>query len=144
MTVKSLLQIGGIVLLMVVNGFSLDRPEQPQTMLLTGVVYDQNGAVIITSRVVAYGPDAKEYETSTNSEGIYELQLPLGTYEMEASAVHFCPTLVKGFAVVNSTYRKMSQDFVLVVRDSKCKDERPKKRKQVRPDRKQAPIEIVE
>ncbi|MGH9905354.1 MAG: carboxypeptidase-like regulatory domain-containing protein [Pyrinomonadaceae bacterium] len=113
-------------------------------MLLTGIVYDQNGAVIVASRVVAYGSDGKEYETSTNSDGIYELQLPLGTYEVEASALHFCPTLVKGFAVVNSTYRKMSKDFVLVVRDSKCENERPKKRKQRGSERKKDPIGIIE
>lgn len=143
---KNCVHIAALVLVMVVSVVALDRnpSAEPFKIALTGVVYDQNGAVIVSARVAAYGSDRKTYEANTNDEGIYQLWLPPGYYKVEVGAPGFCPTIIKRFFVVDSTYRKMSQDFVLIVRDNKCEDETPNKRKQRRPDRKKNPIEIIE
>jgi hypothetical protein len=86
---------------------------------LTGVVYDINGSVIVNwTKVVALAKDRKEYVTATNDEGVYNFDLPLGIYKIEVSARGFCPKLVEHFRIVNSTYGKMSLDFVLEVAES--------------------------
>jgi len=83
-------------------------------MVLTGVVYDINGAVIVDRvSVVAYGAGGKSYEATTDEEGIYKFNLPLGLYNIKASAPHFCSSQVARFRVVDSTHGKMSLDFVL-------------------------------
>jgi hypothetical protein len=89
------------------------------TMLLTGVVYDHNGSVIVTgTSIVASGAGEKSYQTTTDEEGIYRLKLPLGIYQIKVSAPHFCPSEVARFRVVDSTHGKMSLDFVLEVSDA--------------------------
>lgn len=73
---KNCVNILPLVMLLVTG---LGAPEQnipanQSTILLTGVVYDRSGAVIVTARVVAYGSDRKKHETTTNDGGIYELR----------------------------------------------------------------------
>jgi hypothetical protein len=90
--------------------------DRRPTMTLTGVVYDTNGAVIVTDmKIVINGVSGAPYETATNDEGIYKIKLPLGVYRVRVSAVGFCAAQVERFKVVDSTYGKMSLDFVLEV-----------------------------
>jgi hypothetical protein len=122
---KSLLAFQ-VVLLLNFGAFAQSRdsvqPNGPKTML-TGVVYDINGAVVVDTLIVAYNKDGKKYETATNDEGVYQVELPLALYKIEVGAHGFCPAQVDGFRTVNSTYGKMSLDFVLEVAGSKegCK-----------------------
>lgn len=53
-----------LILLLVVSlqVFGQERSADKVTMPLTGVVYDENGAVIVQALVVAYGPDSQKYE----------------------------------------------------------------------------------
>ena len=102
------------------------------TMILMGVVYDINGSVIVTAKVVANKSDGREYESATSDEGVYKFDLPLAIYKIEVSAPGFCPRQVQDFRVINSTHGKMSLDFVLEVAGS-CKqqkiiEERPKRK----------------
>jgi hypothetical protein len=91
-------------------------PNLPATMVLTGVVYDINGAVIAGGTVMAaVAGENKQYGAVTNDEGSYKIELPLGVYKIEASANLFCPKQVEDFVIVNSTHGKMSLDFVLEV-----------------------------
>lgn len=106
------------------------RDSRP-TMTLTGVVYDTNGAVIVTgTKIVASGDVGAPYETATNDEGVYKIKLPLGVYRIRVSAVGFCAAVVERFRVVNSTYGKMSLDFVLEVPEPEqvCGQESPPRR----------------
>jgi hypothetical protein len=114
------------------------KPES-QKMVLTGVVYDINGAVIVNgARVSARSADGKEYDSATDTEGIYWITLPLGNYKVEARATWFCPTRIDSFRVVNSTHGKMSLDFVLEVSSSHlpCKQSVAIKKRQGRKQQK--------
>ncbi len=95
------------------------------TIILTGAVYDINGAVIVGTSIITYGTGGKNYETTTNAEGIYKINLPLGIYKIKVSAPGFCSFQVERFVVVNSTYGKMSLDLVLEVSEPQegCKPE---------------------
>lgn len=87
------------------------------TMILTGAVYDINGAVIVTGvEVVASDSAGRKYESATSDEGYYKFELPLAVYKIEVSAPGFCPARVERFKVVSATHGKMSLDFVLDVR----------------------------
>ena len=72
-------------------------------VLLTGTVYDTNHAVIVSSEIVARSSGGKEYQATTNTEGIYKIELPLDVYRIEASAPGFCPKRVEMFRVRKSS-----------------------------------------
>lgn len=112
-------------------------------MLLTGVVYDINGAVIVDgTKVVAYGPDGKEYVTATNDEGVYKFELPFTTYKIDVTAPGFCTARVVDFIIVNSTNGKMSLDFVLEVRGGRCKHDSIQKKQPKRKSKKDLYISL--
>ena len=88
-------------------------------VVLSGTVYDINGSVIPLGHVVARSYEGKEYQATTNDQGIYRFELPLGLYKIEASASGFCP---KRFQLVRvrtgSTPIRNPLDFVLEVAES--------------------------
>jgi hypothetical protein len=94
------------------------QPGKSNT-ILTGTVYDINGSVIALSRVIAYGLDGKEYDATTNDEGVYKIQVPLAVYTVVATAAGFCLKRISHFRVVNATSGKMSLDMVLEVADER-------------------------
>jgi len=85
-------------------------------LTLTGIVYDSNHAVIAGSQVVAQDFEGKEYSALTNDEGAYKLELPFGTYKIEANASGFCPKRVDVLRVYRSLTVK-PLDFVLQFND---------------------------
>lgn len=87
-------------------------------MILTGSVLDQNGAVIVGAKVVAQEKDGKQWEAVVGENGTYTLKLPLSTFDLKASKEWFCPAVLTKYKVVNSTFGKMSMDFVLDVASS--------------------------
>ncbi len=44
-----------------------------QKGVLTGTVYDANGAVIVKSKVTAVNQKGEKFEATTNDEGVYSL-----------------------------------------------------------------------
>jgi|GEM_PF-1827697 len=134
---KSLLALL-VVLLLSFGAFAQSR-EPVQTneakTMLTGVVYDINGAVVVDTLIVAYNKDGKKYETATNDEGIYKIELPLALYAIQVGASGFCPAQVDHFRIINLPHGKMSLDFVLEVAEplERCKHQfifetRPKRK----------------
>lgn len=128
---KKILFTALVILLLGLNGFAQNRSSTQsgeQRMILTGVVYDINGAVIVSgTTVIAYNGNGKKYGSVTNDEGIYKIDLPLAAYKIEVAAPGFCPKQVEDFIIVNSTHGKMSLDFVLEVAAShapSCKQEK--------------------
>jgi Carboxypeptidase regulatory-like domain len=103
-------------------------------VVLTGKVYDFNGAVIMSSRVVAENSAGEDYQATTNGEGVYEIELPIDIYAIKVDAPGFCSSRVRFFRVRNSLSGVMPLDFVLDVSDGHrpCKqktmiDKEPKK-----------------
>jgi Carboxypeptidase regulatory-like domain len=72
-------------------------------VVLTGTVYDTNHAVIVSSEIVARSSGGKEYQATTNTEGVYKIQLPVDVYKIEANAPGFCPKRVDLFTVRKSS-----------------------------------------
>ena len=94
-------------------------------VVLTGKVYDINGAVIMSSQVVAGNSAGKEYRATTNDEGVYKIELPIDIYAIKVDAPGFCPSRVRFFRLRNSPSGVMPYDFVLDVSDG----DRPCKQK---------------
>ena len=87
---------------------------------LSGVVYDVTGALVTNARVSARTSNNRIFETTTNGDGIFSLNLPPSSYQIEFESPGFKILKLLNFKVVNSTYGKMNQDIVLEVRD--CDD----------------------
>jgi hypothetical protein len=94
-------------------------------VVLTGKVYDINGAVLMSSQVMAENSAGKEYQATTNREGVYKIELPIDIYAIKVDAPGFCPSRVRFFRVRNSPCGVMPLDFVLDVSDG----DRPCKQK---------------
>jgi hypothetical protein len=94
-----------------------------QKTILTGTVYDANGAVIVKSKVTAVNPQGEKFEALTNSEGIYELNLPykrtsyfrVAKYDVTVEAPGFETFTLKDFKVIGGFTGKMQLDLALDV-----------------------------
>jgi hypothetical protein len=123
----------GLILAGAVSGQTTGSSQDgAPKVVLTGTVYDINHAVIPFSKVVARSYGVKEYQATTNAEGIYKLELPLDVYKIEASAEWFCPRRIELFRVrSSSTPIRSPLDFVLEVSegDQPCKQKTMIKKK---------------
>ena len=61
------------------------RSQTNQITLITGTVYDVNGAVIVNASVTATDQKNQKFETRTNDDGIYNLKLPFNLDVSRAS-----------------------------------------------------------
>src|ERR1700761_5920087 len=68
---------------------------------LVGTVLDKTGAVIPGARVEATKVDTGvKYETTAGESGEYRIpNLPVGTYNITASAANFASTTINGYAI---------------------------------------------
>ena len=57
-----------------------------QKAILSGTVYDANGAVIPETKIIATNDKGEKFVTLSNSEGIYMLDLPYNQYDTRRSA----------------------------------------------------------
>lgn len=102
-----------------------------QKAVLTGTVYDANGAVIVNAKVTAINQKGEKFESYTNTEGIYILNLSfnvydtkntknfrISTYEIIAEAKHFERFVLKNFKFVPAWNQKMNLDIALDVMES--------------------------
>ena len=71
-------------------------------VVLTGTVYDKNGSVIVNAELLARSFAGQEYQATTNTEGIYQIELPLDVYKIEANAPGFCPKRIEMVGVRKS------------------------------------------
>ena len=103
--------LGSTFIILLTVGFAF---SQVTTGQITGVVTDQNGAVIPGANVKTTNTDTNlSRETTTSGDGIYSFQLlPPGNYNVEVSASQFQMQTTK--AVVNIT-QTTAVDFQLGV-----------------------------
>ena len=69
--------------------FTLLVYANAQKAVLTGAVYDAVGAVIVKAKVTAVNEKGEIFETETNDEGIYSLNLPYNNYDARTSSANF-------------------------------------------------------
>ncbi|MEK7724020.1 MAG: carboxypeptidase-like regulatory domain-containing protein [Acidobacteriota bacterium] len=106
-----------------------------QTAVLTGLVYDATGAVIIGAKVSAktlINKKLQTFETKTDADGEYKLDLPfqfydtkspngdfkISEYTIKVESPHFEPFELKDFKFVPSYKGQMNLDFALDVQSS--------------------------
>ena len=89
---------------------------QQATTTLTGVVSDQNGAVILGATVTATNKGTNLSRTvSTNDEGVYVISsLPVGEYEVKISALNF-ETKISESAISLNVGQTITLDAVLKI-----------------------------
>jgi hypothetical protein len=107
-------------------------------VVLSGTVYDTNGAVIPFSHVLAQSPAGKEYRTTTNEEGVYKIELLIDIYAIKVDAPGFCSSRVRFFRVRKSPSGATPLDVVLDVADGDrpCKQKTMIEREPKKPVRK--------
>ena len=57
--------------------------------ILSGKVFDRNGAVVVGSEVSLAGDNGTRFGAVTNDEGIYRVELPAGFYNLQIRANGF-------------------------------------------------------
>lgn len=110
---KRVVQLLTVALLLVPAGVAQQPPRfpgNPPRTILLGTVYDINHAFIFRARLVARDSDGQDYEATTNSEGVYYLDVPAGIYKVEANAEGFCPKRIDKFKLTTGVL-----DFVLAM-----------------------------
>ena len=96
---------------------------------LSGSVYDATGALIIGAKVTALNEKGEKFETVTDNDGIYTLNLPFNPYtskadfktakyEITAEHNHFEKIVLKGFKFVPSYKGKLNLDLALDVAEN--------------------------
>jgi len=103
----------GLILSVTVSGQTGSSSQDlEKKIMLSGMVYDTNGAVVMGSDVLARSRDGRDYPGRTNSEGTYKIELPIGIYKIEANANGFCPKRVER-AVARETVAPAKRTFKL-------------------------------
>lgn len=105
-----------------------------QNALLNGTIYDATGALVTSAKVVAVSENGKEFETETDENGNYSLNLPYKIFDNKSSTRFriakyeiivdlenrgFEKYILKDFKFVPSTLGKMFLDIAL---DSKISE----------------------
>ncbi len=100
--------------------------------VLSGTVYDANGAVIPETKITVINEKGEKFETVTNDEGFYMLDLPYNLYNTKSSAdfkiakyemifdkenAGFEKFVLKGFKLVPSYKGRMIVDVALDARN---------------------------
>jgi hypothetical protein len=100
-------------ILVLIFGFIVSANAQKTT--LNGTVFDPNGAVIITTKIVAVNSKGQKFESIVDDDGKYTLELPVATYSINFSAPGFKNVKIENYEIVNSYNGKMSFDISLNV-----------------------------
>jgi len=101
---------------------------------LTGTVYDPTGAVIPMMKITAINERGEKFETQTNADGVYVLNLTFNLYDSKPAANFriakyeiivekargFDKFIVKDFKFVAVYTGKMIFDFALDIDNSNC------------------------
>lgn len=82
---------------------------------LEGSALDDHGAVISYVIVAATAADGKRYYAQPNADMKYVHRLPKGIYRIEAVANGFENKVFQNYKIVDSTFSKMSLDFVMSI-----------------------------
>lgn len=90
-----------------------------QKAILTGTVYDANGAVIPQAKVIAINEKGEKFETLTNETGEYILKLyfnqygSIAKYDITVEKDGFATRVLKDFRFVGFWNDQMHLDFAL-------------------------------
>ena len=104
--------------------------------VLTGLVYDDHGAVITNAILRVRGADKTERVARTNEDGVFEIKLKPGNYSIQVESPGFQTAIVEKFRVIPSYKGKQNLDIALEV--GPCSDchmiEAPIKKPKIKTD----------
>lgn len=103
-----------LVLIFYLVSFAEAQDRRLKTKL-SGTVYDDNGAVIVNSKVSIRGKDNFESIVFTNEEGIFEINLADGNYSIEVTSPGFQTFKLEKYRIAPAYEGKLNLDFVLEV-----------------------------
>jgi len=99
--------------------FELKAAKAPNQAILTGTVFDRNGAVIPGTKITAVNSKGQKFETQTNEDGEYILELPfneygsIAKYDMTFEKSGFAKGVLKDFKFVGGYNSEMHLDLAL-------------------------------
>ena len=82
-------------------------------IVLTGNVFDPNGALVPGAQIRATGATGAITSTNSSASGIFSLPLAPGLYRLQITKSGFISASFPEFLVVNSSTGRMSMDIVL-------------------------------
>jgi hypothetical protein len=88
-----------------------------QNIKLTGILYDENGAVIPSIKVIATNKRNELFETESLEDGTYKLKLFPDNYKIEFGGNVFIKFVIEDFKLVNSYKGIIRRDIILKPRD---------------------------
>ncbi|CAN5656673.1 hypothetical protein BH18ACI4_BH18ACI4_25530 [soil metagenome] len=108
--------------------------------ILSGRVFDRNGAVIVGSEVSLAGDRGARFGAVTNDEGIYSVDLPAGFYILQVRANGFSTFRLECYQIPSEG--RVNLDVTLKVKDeSGCESDPGKETKKPSPrDKESKPI----
>ncbi len=112
---KSLL----LVAILLLPGLASGQISQEKSTL-TGLVYDDYGAVIANAEIKIRGVDSVETLFKTNSDGVFEIKVKPGNYSIQVGSPGFQIFKIDKFRVVSSYKGKQNLDIALEV--GRCSD----------------------
>lgn len=106
------------VLQIVILIFALNIFANAQNTILSGKIFDSNGAVMPGIKVVAYSQSKVRHEQLTDGNGIYTINLPVGIYNLEINKQNgnyngFDFVSFKNYQIVSTDDGRMNLDFSL-------------------------------
>ncbi len=84
-----------------------------QKSILSGTIYDQDGAIIPNAEVKLKNKKNKIYKAKTSADGVYEIELPKGFYSIEVTSNNFKIFRVKKYFISPVFKGKMFCDIAL-------------------------------
>jgi hypothetical protein len=69
-----------VILVLLACAVTYGQPNENE-VILSGTVYDQIGNTLADAKVIATNEHGRQFETTTNEDGSYELSLPVNAYK---------------------------------------------------------------
>ena len=94
----------------------INAQTSKEKTVLTGIIYDDLGAVITNAKITFRGTDNKEKVITPNDDGVFEINLSSGNYIIQVESPGFQVFKLEKYRVAPSYKGKMNLDIVLEVR----------------------------
>ena len=105
-----------ILILIICLAVFANGQTSKETTVLTGLVYDDMGAVITNAKIIFRGTDNTERIIFNNDEGVFEINLRAGNYSIQVESAGFQTFKIEKYRIAPSYKGKMNFDIVLEVR----------------------------
>ena len=87
--------------------------DKQNSSILSGIVYDAVKAIVPATKLIAKHNDGRIFETISDDEGVYKIQLPFGKYTLEFSRNGFKNYIVENFENTFLTDESFDVDFIV-------------------------------